>query len=47
MELGDVMFSLLAFASSANLDLDTALEESLQKMRDRVQKTGSLDSKNI
>jgi NTP pyrophosphatase (non-canonical NTP hydrolase) len=44
MELGDTMFSLLVFASSLNLDLDAALEKSTQKMRARVEETGSPSS---
>jgi NTP pyrophosphatase (non-canonical NTP hydrolase) len=44
MELGDVMVSLLLLGSSLNLDLDVALEKSLQKMRARVAATGFVSS---
>jgi NTP pyrophosphatase (non-canonical NTP hydrolase) len=46
LELGDVMVSLLLLGSSLNLDLDVALEKSLQKMRARVQDSGSVSSSN-
>jgi NTP pyrophosphatase (non-canonical NTP hydrolase) len=46
LEIGDVMVSLLLLGSSLNLDLDVALEKSLQKMRARVEETGSPSSSN-
>ena len=44
MELGDVLFSLLALASSVNVDLDLALERVVTKMRERLERTGQLGS---
>jgi NTP pyrophosphatase (non-canonical NTP hydrolase) len=40
MELGDAFFSLLTLASSVNVDLDSALEQVLVKMRTRLEQTG-------
>jgi NTP pyrophosphatase (non-canonical NTP hydrolase) len=44
MELGDAFFSLLTLASSANVDLDAALEKVLLKMCERLERTGQLGS---
>ena len=44
MELGDVLFSLLALASSVDVDLDLALERVVTKMRERLERTGQLGS---
>jgi NTP pyrophosphatase (non-canonical NTP hydrolase) len=44
MELGDAFFSLLSLASSVNVDLDSALEQALVKMRTRLEQTGQLGS---
>jgi NTP pyrophosphatase (non-canonical NTP hydrolase) len=44
MELGDAYFSLLALASSLNLDLDAVLELALAKLRDRIARDGRLGS---
>ena len=44
MELGDVLFSLLALASSVNVDLDLAFEQVVTKMRERLERTGQLGS---
>lgn len=46
MELGDVMVALMVLGSSLNLDLNVALEKSLEKMRARVQNFGSSSSSN-
>jgi NTP pyrophosphatase (non-canonical NTP hydrolase) len=40
MELGDAFFSLLTLAASVNVNLDTALEQVLVKMRTRLERTG-------
>jgi NTP pyrophosphatase (non-canonical NTP hydrolase) len=40
MELGDAFFSLLTLGASVNVNLDTALEQVLVKMRTRLEKTG-------
>jgi NTP pyrophosphatase (non-canonical NTP hydrolase) len=45
IELGDACFSLLALAASVELDLELALEKSVQKMRDRLQRDGQIGSK--
>jgi NTP pyrophosphatase (non-canonical NTP hydrolase) len=45
-ELGDVYLSLLALAVSTNVDLEIALEKSVQKMRDRLDRTGQIGSKS-
>ena len=39
-ELGDLLFSLLALANTLNVDLEKALEESLEKYRQRIAKKG-------
>jgi NTP pyrophosphatase (non-canonical NTP hydrolase) len=44
MEFGDAYFSLLAVASSVNVDLELALERALVKMRNRLEQTGQLGS---
>jgi NTP pyrophosphatase (non-canonical NTP hydrolase) len=44
MELGDAFFSLLTLAASVNVNLDTALEQVLVKMRTRLERTGQLGS---
>ena len=44
MEFGDVLFSLLALASSANVDLDVAFEQVVTKMCERLERTGQLGS---
>jgi NTP pyrophosphatase (non-canonical NTP hydrolase) len=44
LELGDAFFSLIALASSVNVDLDAALEKILAKLRARLERTGQLGS---
>lgn len=40
-ELGDALFALLALADSLGIDAGHALEEALEKYRDRLEATGS------
>lgn len=43
-ELGDVAFSLLSVAVASDVDLDSALEASLEKMARRLSETGNAAS---
>lgn len=43
-ELGDTLYSLCLLAESLDIDLDTALSETLLKYERRWQNTGSVDS---
>lgn len=44
-ELGDAFFSLLTLANSLEIDLEDALEQSLEKYEERVNQTGDPGSK--
>lgn len=43
-ELGDALFSLLAFANSLDVDADAALDEALAKYEHRIETTGDPSS---
>ena len=40
-EVGDALFSLLAVAESLDIDAGDALDEALEKYRNRIEETGS------
>lgn len=44
-EIGDVLFSILAFAEDLEIDAEEALESSLEKYRSRIEKGGDPGSK--
>jgi NTP pyrophosphatase (non-canonical NTP hydrolase) len=43
-EIGDALFSLLAFANSLDVDADDALDEALAKYERRIESTGDPSS---
>lgn len=43
-EIGDALFSLLAFANSLSVDADAALDEALAKYERRIETTGDPSS---
>lgn len=43
-ELGDLIFSVLSLANSTDVDLDTALADTLDKYRHRMASTGTAGS---
>ena len=43
-ELGDVLYSLCSLATSAGIDLDDALTQTLQKYEQRQQQNGAIGS---
>lgn len=43
-EVGDALYSLLAVAESLDIDAGDALDESLEKYRNRIEETGSASS---
>jgi len=43
-DLGDLLFSLLAFAAENDINADAALDRALAKYRDRLQRRGSAGS---
>ncbi|MGA9400547.1 MAG: MazG nucleotide pyrophosphohydrolase domain-containing protein [Haladaptatus sp.] len=44
-EIGDALFSLLAMANALDVDAGDALDEALEKYRDRIHESGSASSK--
>lgn len=46
LEIGDIFYSLITIANYFNIDLDEALQIVLKKYKNRLKRSGSLDSKN-